>query len=435
MIAALARRLPFFYGWVIVGVAFVTMAIAVNARTAFSLLFPAMLDEFGWDRAVTAGAFSFGFLASAILSPAIGRLMDRRGPVWVMEIGVLASAAGLALATLATEPWQIYATLGVLLGTGAVMLGYTGQALYLPYWFLRRRGLAISIAYAGAGAGSIILLPLAQGLIEREGWRAACLALAGLILVVLLPLNLLLRRGPQEIGLTPDGDSASQALARKSVHVVDPAWAAVEWTLARAMRTRRFWWIALANFGALFAWYGVQVHQTKYLVEIGFSASTAAWALGAVSLVGVPGQIAMGALSDRIGREPVWILGCGGFVLTYLLLIALGVWPGMALLALMILAQGLLGYSLTSVLSAISVEIFEGRHFGAIFGMLMLAATFGGGAGPFVLGLLRDRTGSDVSGFAAGAAAAAVSAVAVWIAAPRKVRRVGRAAASGIPHR
>ena len=73
-------RLPIFYGWVVVAVVFVTMAVGVNARTTFSLLFPPILDEFGWERGITAGAFSFGFLVSAVLSPSLGRLMDRRGP-------------------------------------------------------------------------------------------------------------------------------------------------------------------------------------------------------------------------------------------------------------------------------------------------------------------------------------------------------------------
>src|SRR4051812_26256118 len=91
-------RLPFFYGWVLVAVAFVTMAVGVNARTAFSLLFPAILDEFGWDRGITAGAFSFGFLVSAIITPFVGRLIDRRGPRIVVELGVVAMAAGLILA-------------------------------------------------------------------------------------------------------------------------------------------------------------------------------------------------------------------------------------------------------------------------------------------------------------------------------------------------
>ena len=85
------------------------MAVGVNARTAFSLLFPPILDEFGWERGVTAGAFSFGFLVSAGLSPVLGRMMDRRGPRLVIEIGVGLMAAGMLLATLTSRPWQLYA--------------------------------------------------------------------------------------------------------------------------------------------------------------------------------------------------------------------------------------------------------------------------------------------------------------------------------------
>src|SRR5437870_1626772 len=103
------------------------MAIGVNARTAFSLLFPPILDEFGWERGVTAGAFSFGFLISALLAPFLGRLMDRRGPRIVMEMGVGLVGAGLLLATLVSERWHLYATLGVLVGGGSVCFAYSGQ--------------------------------------------------------------------------------------------------------------------------------------------------------------------------------------------------------------------------------------------------------------------------------------------------------------------
>src|SRR5919198_1440373 len=118
------------------------MGIGVNARTAFSLFFPPILDEFGWDRGVTAGAFSFGFVVSAVLSPSLGRLMDRRGPRVVIEIGV----------------------------------------------------------------GSIILLPWLSTLIGRAGWRAACWAMGLLVLGLLAPLNLLLKKRPEDLGLEPDGD-------------------------------------------------------------------------------------------------------------------------------------------------------------------------------------------------------------------------------------
>src|ERR1700721_1231710 len=212
-------RLPFFYGWIIIAVTFVTMAIGVNARTAFSLLFPPILGEFGWDRGVTAGAFSFGFVVSAASSPLIGRLMDRLS---------------------------------------------------------RRRGLAIGLAFAGVGIGSMTLLPWVQLMIEQTGWRTACTAMGLLVLIALAPVNLLLRKRPEDIGLRPDGDEAPSASSAKPVsNIVDPEWAGIDWTLKRALATSRFWWLAIGYFGGLYVWYAVQVHQTKYLLDIGFSPNVA----------------------------------------------------------------------------------------------------------------------------------------------------------------
>jgi MFS family permease len=401
------------------------MALGVNARTAFSLLFPPILEEFGWERGVTAGAFSFGFLVSGALSPCLGRLMDRRGARVVLELGVGLVGAGLLLAPLVREVWQLYATLGALVGGGSVCLTYTGQSLYLPRWFARRRGLAMSVAFSGVGAGSITLLPWLQTLIEQAGWRAACGALGLLVLVTLTPLNLLVRSRPEELGLRPDGDPPpADAAAKESANTVDPAWAAVDWTPARAMGTARFWWLMVGYFFGLFAWYAVQVHQTRYLAEIGFSPTVAAWALGLVSLVGIPGQIGLGYLSDRIGREWVWALGCLGFSICYLALLLLADAPVPTLLYLMVGSQGLLGYGLTSVIGAIPAESFDGRHYGTIFGTLMLAAILGGACGPWLTGLLHDATGSYAPAFRLSIGCCALSAWTIWLARPRGRRVV-----------
>ena len=419
-------RLPIFYGWIIVAAAFVTMAIGVNARTSFSLLFPPILDEFGWDRAIVAGVFSFGFFMSALVAPFVGRLVDLKGPRLVVEAGVVALIAGLCLATLAREVWQFYATLGVLVGIGGNLVGYGVQSVFLPNWFVRRRGLAIGIAFSGVGIGSILLLPWMQLVLARDGWRWACLGLALITAALLIPLNLLLRRRPQDIGLHPDGDAAPTDASRRAAarNIVDTAWASVTWTLSRAIRTARFWWIALGYFSILYAWYAVQIHQTKYLIEIGVSAMQAAWALGIVSLVGIPGQIIFGHLSDRIGREWAWAIGCLGFVICFAALIALQAGANPVLIYTMILAQGFLGYSSTAVLGPIVAEIFEGPHFGAIFGMLMVFAITGGAVGPWVTGLIYDHTGSYNIGFWIALALSALSALAIFIAAPRKVRLV-----------
>lgn len=419
------RRLPFYYGWIIVAVTFVTMGIGVNARTSFSLFFSPIIDEFGWERGITAGAFSFGFLVSAVLSPLMGKLMDRTGPRTVMEFGVFLMGAGLLLAPFTTQPWHLYVTIGALVGSGSICLGYSGQSLYLPNWFVKRRGLAVGLAFAGVGIGSITLLPWVQLLIDRTGWRSASWAMGILVFVVLVPLNLLLRKHPQDIGLQPDGDAAATATTvAPPSNVVDPVWVAIDWTLGRALQTARFWWLALGYFCGLYIWYAVQVHQTKYLVEIGFSSTSAAWALGLVSSFGIPGQIALGHLSDRIGREWIWTISTLGFGICFALLIALQFTPTLLLVYLMVVVQGFLGYGFTSVMGAVVAEIFQGKHFGTIFGTLMFAALSGGAAGPWVTGVLHDIFGDYILAFAIGIALSALSALAVWMAAPGKVRAV-----------
>src|SRR4030088_2245645 len=315
-------------------------------------------------------------------------MMDRFGPRAVMELGVVLMGSGLLLAPLTTQPWHLYLTIGVLVGGGSVCLGYSGQSLFLPNWFVRRRGLAIGIAFAGVGIGSIILLPWVQTMIEQAGWRTACTAMGTLVLVVLAPINLLLRKRPEELGLEPDGDASASASGRPVSHVVDPARVAIDWTLPRALRTARFWWLALGYFCGLYGWYAVQVHQTKYLLDIGFNPRLAAWALGVVSLLGIPGQILLGHLSDRVGREWIWTTSCLGFAICFAALIALAHVPSLMLVYLMVLAQGALGYGLTSILGAVVVEIFQGKHYGSIFGSVMLAGLAGGAAGPLVTRLL-----------------------------------------------
>jgi MFS family permease len=420
-----ASRLPFFYGWLIIAVAFVTMALAVTSRTAFSLLMPPLIDEFGWNRGVAAGAFSFGFLVSALTSPLVGRIADRYGPRVVIEAGVLLVTLGLLIAPAMQTTWHFYATLGVLVGCGANLMSFTAHSLFLPQWFVRRRALAISIAFSGVGIGAIVLLPWLQGVIDSEGWRSSCLWLGLIVLLVLGPINLLVHKRPQDLGLEPDGthSSSTPASGARSL-VVDAAWAQTEWTLARALRTARFWWIAAGYFSALVAWYAVQVHQTKYLVEIGFSPLVAAWALGMVSAAAIPGQIGLGALSDRIGREWIWTVGCAGFAICYATLIALQHWPSTLLLWLMVGSQGFLGYALASVMGPIVFEIFEGPHYGAIFGAITVALVTGGAAGPWIAGGAHDLTGSYVLAFAFCIACCVFSAAAIWVAAPRKVRRV-----------
>jgi len=150
----------------------------------------------------------------------------------------------------------------------------------------------------------------------------------------------------------------------------------------------------------------------------GIDPTDAAWMLGLVSLVAIPGQIALGYLSDRIGRRSVWLAGSLGFALCYAALLLLQRSPTLPLLWVMVVAQGTLGYGLTSVIGAIPAETFPGRHHGTICGSLILASICGGAAGPWLTGTLYDLTGSYVPAFWIAIGVSVLGAVAVWIAAP-----------------
>ncbi|MBN9075394.1 MAG: MFS transporter [Rhizobiales bacterium 65-79] len=422
-------RTKFFYGWIVVAVAFVSMGIAVNTRTAFSLLYPPILDEFGWERGATAGAFSLGFLASTAAVPVVGMMIDRYGPRLVLPLAAFVMAAGLIGVTFVTTPLQFSLTLGLLTVGGSMPLTYIGHSMFLPNWFVRRRGLAIGLAFSGVGVGSILMLPLLQAVIEAGGWRAACRIMA-VLCAALIPLNFLLqRKSPEGLGLLPDGEGRGPARAPMPSTVVDEAWVERDWTLGHAMRTPRFWWISAGFFCALYAWYTVQVHQTRYLADVGFGAGEAAFALGLVGLCGVAGQIWIGHFSDRIGREWAWTIGMSGFIVTALALLALDHNKSRLLMYLMVASQGLMGYGVASVFGAMPAEIFAGRRFATIFGMLSVFGNIGAGVGPWLTGDLYDRTGSYRSAFILLIVLSAVSIACIWMAAPRKVRLVAGQAA------
>ena len=277
---------------------------------------------------------------------------------------------------------------------------------------------------------SVLAVPLFQEIIDTQGWRASCYIFGVILMVVVFPLTALLqRRRPGDFGLNPDGISTQIGARGANVaplRVVDQAWANTDWNLVRAAATARFWLLALAGASALFVWYAIVVHQTRYLLDLGFDSALAALALGAVPMCGVIGQIGFGWLADRIGREWVWTSSVGGFAVCCALLLLLEHDRSILLVYGMVLAQGVLGNALVTVYGSAPADIFQGRNYGVIFGTIAIAGNLGAAVGPWVYGYLYDLTGSYAPSFWLSIVMCGVSIISMWLAAPRKVRSVRR---------
>ncbi|MEM9359570.1 MAG: MFS transporter [Pseudomonadota bacterium] len=421
----------FFYGWIVVAVAFITMAVAITARTSFSLLYPEILEEFRWSHAVTAGSYSTGFVASILLLPVVGLLMERVGPRIVVPLGALLVAGGFIMMLSITDPIGLYIAMGILVVNGSMSMSYIVHSMFLPNWFVRNRGLAVGLAFAGVGVGAIVLLPLIQIVIETEGWRSACLYMAIATVAVIVPLNLLFQRGsPAQMGLLPDGDVAQDsAVAQplKSREIIrNRAWVNTEWTVVKAMATVRFWAMFTAMFCGLFVWYGLQAHQTKLLIDQGFSAQFAAAALGFVAFFGIFGQIGIGALSDRIGRELAWTLSLAGYGATSIFLIMVLKSQMIIFVYLAVAVQGLLGNGMAALFGAITNELFAGKRVASIVALIGIGGNLGAGAGAWLLGALHDQSGSYENGLWVCWGVSILSMLCIWVASPSRVRQMVR---------
>jgi MFS family permease len=419
-----------FYGWVIVAVAFVTLGIAFGIWYSFSVFFLVIIKEFGWTRAAASSIFSIFIFCQALMGLLTGFLQDRFGPRKTIPFGTFLLALALILTSQAREIWHFSLAYGVMAGSGISLLGFSSHSAFIPKWFERRRGLAIGIAMSGIGFGMLFLVPLAEKLITLYGWRSTYLFLAALVLFLVTPLNLVFsRRSPADLNLNPDGDGARPSRPAvkpaRVMEVVDAAWAGTEWTLRNAIATRRFWFLSAAFFFGSMVYQSTLLHSISALVDAGLSRAAGAYYFGILGIMGSVGKILFGHLSDRFPRERVNNLAGLITGLGIACLVAAGTiegpWP-----LLFALLFGL-GYGAAAPLfPSVSADIFLGSSFGLIFSVICISGGLGGALGSFLIGWLRDLSGSYALAFTLALIGMFLSCFFIWLAAPSRIRKMVR---------
>ena len=409
------RVLQRYYPWVVIAIAFLTVGVAFGARNAFAVFLVAVIEEFHWSRGLASGALMLGSVMWTLAAPVIGILLDRLGPRIVLSGGAITMAAGFVISGMTHSILEFYLGMGIFMGIGFAALTMTSQATFLSNWFVRKRGMAIGTAASGIGLGILLVVPWTQWLIATYGWRAAFFILAGVLAIVVAPLNYFFQRQrPEEMNLKPDfGDSP----ARSSRHVKAAGFNGP--SLKEALRTWRFWAFALGVLAGAIPLHMVLIHQVAAVSDAGFSKELAAFGLGLIGLFTAPLMISMGLLADRIGRQWSYLFG------------SVSLMVGIALLMMITEAdRSWLFYafppfvafgfsSRQSLYPTIAADLFHGKSFGAIIGAIALFIGAGAGIGPWLGGVIYDWTGSYYWAFCLAQALALLSVGFIWMAGSR----------------
>ena len=432
----------FYYGWVIVATCFFILTLTSLVATSFPIFYVPVLEGFNWSRGGTAIALSIHLILSGIAAPFAGGLIDRYGPRMIMPIGAIMTGTALILLSRSMALWQVYATFGVLGALGCSAVHITPLTTVASNWFTRNRGMAISLIVAGPGAGQLLILPLLQSFIQRTGWRSTYLVFGIAVLVVPTVLvRLFLYRNPTEKGVALEEETRPQRAASGNdlgseqsedagttteFVVVDKQWADTDWTIAKAVHTQRFWMLILVLALVASGFFLIGIHLIAYLEDKGYSPRIAAYVMGFQGFINIFGTLLGGMLGDRIGREKTLSLGVLFYIGCIVFLNLSGTAVNLYLLVAFVLFYGV-GYGMAfPALMASVADLFQGKHFGSILGVLLLGGYFGAAFGSWLGGFLFDLThGYRLNFFAAGGVMLLAAAF-IWKAGPRQVRRVMR---------
>jgi MFS family permease len=379
----------FFYGYWIVAAGFVTLTLSNGlAWYGFSVLNTPVADEFGWSRGEAALGFTFLAVAMAVMSPFVGRLTDNRGPRQVLIIGTVVLSLSLLLLGKTSSLWNYY-LLHLSLGTAMALLGAVPISVIISNWFHRLRGTMQGVSFIGIGFGGVIFGPLIGNyLIPNFGWRGAYLV-TGLLSAIIMTLVIafLIKNHPRDKGLTPYGAEATEITDdHKSEAVKIPGL-----TLRETLGMSAFWLIALT-----FAVYGIGLtgsiqNVVSIVTSHEFTAGQAAFIIGIIGLFSAAGKFTFGYLGDKI--DPKYNTAIA-YALTALSLIALVLARSIHHLWLygILVGLGMGGWAPNT--AALTANYFGLKQYGAILGTIHLIFMGAEAAGPALVALVFERSGT-----------------------------------------
>ncbi len=368
--------------WLRLVVAMVASTIGGVGLWSVVVALPAIQADFGVDRADASLPYTLAMLGFAAGGVLTGRLADRHGIALPMTIGALALGAGYIGVGLSADLWQVALAHG--------FLGFGSSVTFAPliadvsHWFMRRRGIAVSLTAAGNYFAGTFWPPVVQHGIADYGWRSTHIGIGVFCLATMLPLVLLLRRRLDAHHSAAAGAAAAQRQAEMPFSPL-------------ALQVL----LCIAGVACCVAMSMPQVHIVAYCGDLGYGVARGAEMLSLMLACGIVSRVASGFIADRIGGVGTLLIGSvlqDTALCMYLLfdsMFSLYVISG-----LFDLFQG----GIVSSYAIIVREYFPPKEAGTRVGLVMMATLFGMALGGWMSGAIFDLTGSYQAAFLNGIA-------------------------------
>jgi len=413
-----------FYGWwIVLATNIICMFGYGTWLYSFGVFFKPMAAEFGWTRAMTAGAYSLRSIEGGIASPIVGWAVDKYGSRIVIIIGAVIAGFSFILMPTVDSLLRFYLVYGILLSAGMSAMLYLPAWTVIAKWFRRKLSFALAILAVGAGFGGLICAPASAFLIARFGWRSAFVILGLAIWIIAIPLALIVRNSPKDMGLMPDGEilNDQNSIKTQGTGIFEEKFIAPktdsDFTLKQALRSSTFWMMSIAFFFFGMAHSTITVHTVPALTDAGIPAEKAAFSLGLLTLLSVIGRLSFGFLGDYFNKRYLFIvlysfMGIGMLILmnaktmdqVYIFLFLFGVGFG----------------GTVPLMPAIRAEYFGLTALGKIQGFMNPIMMAAGAVGPIFAGFVFDTSGSYKISFLVTGLLTFLAAVSIFFARPVK---------------
>jgi MFS family permease len=398
----------FFYGYIVVGIAFLVMVVSWGPYNVFGVFFNPLLTEFGWTSAMTSGAFSLSMILSAALGVVTGGLNDRFGPRLVVTLSGIFLGLGYLLMSQISTLWHLYLFYGVIIGIG-VSGTWVPLLSSVARWFVKRRNLMTGIVVAGVGIGGLVAPLVISRLILTYGWRFSY-AMQGIIILIVIILGAqFFKRDPTQKGRLAYGENEGKQQESTSE--------AKAFNFKEAVYTTQFWLVSIAFFCYGYCVWSVMIHIVPHVIKLGISAVTAANILASIGGISVLGNFVLGSIGDRIGNKQIFIIG-------FILMSAVLFWLTLAREVWMLyLSAAVFGFALGGIATSESpliARLFGLSSHGLLFGVVGFSHVVGGAVGSVVTGYIFDLTHSYQMAFLVCAAFGVVSLILVALLRPTK---------------